>query len=261
MRSQQAPGQTILLRQVTHAFFFGCAIDQAGGSFAGVTLEGTNDNVHLSAFGLGGDLLIGIQGSGTVLNFHFSGKIGGRFINEDAAATGTLAASFGLSGRYVLINKASGLRTLTNIDPGFRVLRRRAASITAGSEPTAIGWDTEVHDRGNNMLVLTDRYQCMSAGLHRFATNVVLSPARSGRIILSFICTRANGRRERISTAKQAEEGAETTISHTATVDLDFGDAVSVTLAADRGAAGPIRLSQWDDDTGLGSIFEGGLTS
>lgn len=255
----RAPGRTILLRHATHAYFLGCHVDQGGAAVVGVTLEGTNDNVHFVGAGIGGDVLIGGDSGGTVQNFNFNGKIGGRFVNQDPAATGTLVATFGPTGRYVLINKAANLRTMTNIDPGFRVIRRGPQSLRLSAQPEAIGWDAENHDRGNNMLVLTDRYQCMNAGLHRFAATIALVPARAGTIILSLVRTRADGGREPISTSVRVEAGNMTTLSADAMMALGYGDAVSVALSADAAAAGPAQLPGWNEGNGLGSWFEGGM--
>lgn len=255
----RAIGRTILLRHATHAYFLGCHVDRGGPAAAGVTLEGTNDNIHFVGVGIGGDFLIGGDAGGTVQNFNFNGKIGGRFANYDPAATGTLVATFGPTGRYVLINKATNLRTMTNIDPGFRVIRREPQSLRLSAQPEAVGWDAEIHDRGNNILVLTDRYQCMNAGLHRFAATVALVPARAGTIILSLIRTRADGGRDPISTFVQAEAGNMTTLSADATMEMGYGDAVSVALSADAAAAGPAQLPGWNESNGLGSWFQGDM--
>jgi hypothetical protein len=247
-------GQTILLRQVTHAYFLGCAIDVGrGAARGGVTIEGVSDNVHFVAAGIAGDVLIGIDGSGSVANFHFAGKIGGHFINEDPTATGSLVASFSPTGQ-VLQNRSRGLRTVTNIDPAFRLVRRNQASLALSAEPSTIGWDAEVHDRGNNIQVPTGPYRCLNAGLHRFAAGVVVTAQVEGEIVLSFVISRAGGGSELVSVAGRAIAGQRATVSHAATIDLDFGDSVSIALSADPG--GSVQLMGWSDRTGLGSWFE-----
>ena len=250
-------GQTIFIRQATNAYFLGCAVDQGrGAAQGGITFEGVNDNIHFVAAGIGGDVRIGIGGSGKAANFHFSGKIGGQFINEDPAATGSLVASFSPTGRHVLQNRSRELRTVTNIDPAFRLIRRSEGSVDLSSKPTMIGWDAEVHDRGNNMLVPTGPYRCFNAGLHRFAAGVVLTAPWDGEFVLSFVRTREGGESELMSTAVRAIAGERTTISHAVAIDLASGDLIGVALSTNSGAERPARLMGWDDRTGLGSWFE-----
>ncbi len=253
--------RTILLRQATHAYFLGCAVDQGGPATVGVTLEGRNDNIHFVAMGLGGDLLIAGGPGNSVRNFHFSGKIGGRLINDDPGATGSIIASFDPPARYVLINQAAELRILSNIDPAFRLVLNKLLPLKIESTPVVVGWDKSIYDRGNNIKVRSDGYVCSNAGLHRFSTQILTVAMPYLPMAVAFVRRRANGERELVSAPFEADrEGEIASATLSASFDLAFGDSVSVALFARRPAHGATaQLLGWDPSVGLGCWFEGNL--
>lgn len=257
----RAPGQTIVLRQATHVYFLGCAVDQGGSAIAGVTLEGRNDNVNFVAIGLGGDLLIAGGQDDALRNFNFSGKIGGRLVNDDPHATGAVVASFDPAGGYVLVNKAAGLRMLTNIDPNFRVVSSQDVTLKLGADPVIIGWDRRIHDRGNNVKAPTDQYICANAGMHHFSTNMTLITEPDLPMSLAFVHGRANGDRDLVSIPFRADrERGLTNAALSASFDLGFGDSVAVALhVQNANVAAPVRLLGWDRRAGTGCWFEGNL--
>jgi hypothetical protein len=253
----------VVLRQVTHAYFVSCAIDTGEGAPAGIHLEGHNDNVHFAAAGLAGSIMIA-EGSAenSLLNFTFTGKIGGAFVNKDANASGVVIAVFDNVGHYVLVNHARALITRTNIDPNFKVTRNSDSTLRfAGAEEKVVAWERELFDMGSTILPPFDRFICAAAGLYEFHATLNLrrlSPG-DGAIALALV--------------HQAKEGGEAAVRRSfwfsgltpeavvsvdiaGTFDLAFGDKVAVAVSGS-GAQPTVLRVLGSDGAVLNSWFDG----
>lgn len=260
--STTSEGRTVILRQVSHAYFVACAMDTGTGSPAGLYLEGHNDNVHFSAAGLAGALTIAENSpANSLLNFTFIGKIGGTFVNEDSTATGALIAVFDEPGNFVLVNKSKALKTLTNIDPDYKVALSKDLLLDVPlQQERGIAWTRQIFDVGSTILPPFDQFICAAAGRYEFRAvlNLMRVSPRDGALTLALVHRPRDGVRAAVTRShwfSNLPADAPISIDIASTFELSYGDKVGVVVSTGAKSA-QLRILGTNGDT-LNSWFEG----
>ena len=184
--------ETIVLNQVTHFYGTGVAADQGSGSAAGLVIKGINDGIYLLGSGIGGNVsIIANDADNATNNFHFSGKIGGTFINNDTQVEGTLQASFP-GGSTVLVNKSAGLKCITNINPAWLLTNSaNINNVTGDGTVYDVAFDTEKSDQGNLVSGTVNSVTIYCAGYYNLGFGCTLAGVASGhtRSDAGIVCT------------------------------------------------------------------------
>lgn len=254
MADVNTPGESFLFNQVTHLYGFGIACDPGHGAPAGIALKGLNDGVFLLGTSCAGTVTI--DATSSTKNFHFSGKIGSSFTNDDANATGTLAASFEEEGAgFVLLNRSRALKCMTNINPDFQMaVDTPLANVTGDGTVYNVVWDTEVFDQGNNWdgggnVVFT----CYCAGTYQFGATLLLSGLSASHSRVDLDITRLGSVAKtyaKVLNPYAVSANGYATVDLSTQMDLAYGDTVQVRVRVTGGGktvgihgAGPTRYS------------------
>lgn len=185
-------GETIVLNQVTHFFANGISADPGSGSTAGLYIKGINDGIYLNGCGIAGNvLIIADDADNSTNNFHYEGKFGGTFINNDTQVDGTVRASR-TSAATVLVNKSADLKCTTNINPAWLLTNSaNITNVTGDATVYDVSFDTEQTDQGNLIAVPASSVTIYCAGYYTLAFSCSLAGVASGhtRGDVSITCT------------------------------------------------------------------------
>jgi hypothetical protein len=252
-------GETVVINQVTHAFFFGLQIDQADAAAApGLTIRGINENLNFYGVDIAGTITIVANDAGNATtDLRIDGKLGGAFANNDALATGNVTLSMSTSGGIVLVNKSPLLSMRTNLNPRFQLslVNPTANDKTGDGTIHRVTFDTERYDRGNNFAPPANTYVCHCAGPHRFRAQVMLAGVGRGHTHAGISLARVGSEPtvvEKIFPVTSAA-GGKVSLDIAADLILAYGDQVAVQVYA---AGGPRTVGIHGAAT-LFTIFEG----
>lgn len=178
-------GETVVINQATHLFFFGLQIDQGDSDATqGLTIKGINENINLLGVDIGGTItIVANDTDNATTDLVISGKVGSTFTNNDTLCTGIVDLSMPTTGGLVLVNKSPLLSMRTNLNPRFQLTRSSATSNDKTGDGTVytVVFNAESYDRGNNFASGDNNtYTCLCAGPHRFNAIILLTNLGSG---------------------------------------------------------------------------------
>lgn len=224
--------ETFLLNQVTHFYAHGLALDQGSGVASGIKLKGINDGVYLNASGIGGNLtIVANDASNATSDFIFDGKINGVISNSDAAIDGVInvAAAGGIS------NKSKNLRFVSAKKPGCTVYSDSLASNVTGDGTIyqvallKTAYDQFTNWGGNSFTVIV-------AGRYKVSGAVTLTNVTSGHTRVDVSVLKSGSVSQNYDSvfnpyAMATTSGGNVTIPINITLDCDFNDVISMSIA------------------------------
>ena len=227
--------QSVVLNQATHFYAHGLAVDPGRGAEAGILVTGISDGIYLNGLACAGTFEVAAnEGGNSTRNLHIDGKVGGSFINNDTEVDGTVA----LSGIGGLANKSRALKIIASKSPEFLAVRGSALQGATGDGTTAqLPFDAKVFDTLGSFG--GKAFTCTVAGKYHFTLGVTYDKvgAEHTRSEISIVST---GQTRRAITdicnpAAMAASGS-LTRSLSCTLDLGFGDTVSVSIRVSGGS-------------------------
>lgn len=234
----QVAGETVVLKQLTHAFFHGLQIDQGDSSAAqGLTIKGINENLNICEVDIFGSItIVANDASNANTALMIDGSIAGAFMNNDALATGNVTLTMSETGGFVVVNKSPKLSIRCNLSPRFVLTRNAPTSNDKTGDGTiyTVPFDTERYDRGNNFGAgPNNTYTCYCAGWHRLAASVMVAGLGSGHTRADISITRLGSETTVITKVVPLSNvaGGFYAVSIETELVLAYGDTVQVQIA------------------------------
>lgn len=228
-------GQSILLKNATHTWFWGVQTDTGTGAQSGIKLEGHNENVFFPDLNNMGAFEINANDgvTPTVAGLYVTGTASSSFVNNDTLATGSVDIE--QAAVAVITNKSSFLRVRSSVAPAFclRLAASTAADKTGDGTVFLVTYDTEVFDRGNNTLAASSGYTDACAGLHRINASITLLGLDATHDSAQIDISRTGSATTTITKVMPINAAAYSfqTLDITADLDLVYADVVRINVA------------------------------